>query len=52
MAVGALAALLGFCVAAFLELSFVRQWVAITLFTLLGIIGRLASCEQREKGKP
>ena len=40
---GALAGLLGFCSAAFVELSFLRQWVVITLFALLGVIAQLSS---------
>jgi O-antigen ligase len=30
----------GFCVAAFLELTFLRQWVVLIFFTLLGVVGR------------
>lgn len=44
---GALAALLGFCFAALLELSFLRQWVVIMLFALLGVITQLHSNYQR-----
>ena len=40
---GALAALIGFCFAGFLELSFVREWVVIVLFVLLGVISQLTS---------
>ena len=37
LAAGALAALFGFAAAALFELSFVRQWVAVSLFALVGI---------------
>ena len=40
---GALAGLVSFCFAAFLELSLLRQWVVITLFVLLGATAQLAS---------
>lgn len=45
----ALAATLSFAAAAVFELSLVRQWVAVTLFALLGITGRLAA---QRKGIP
>lgn len=48
---GALAALIGFCFAALFELSFLRQWVVIILFALLGVIAQLASYKQREEVK-
>jgi len=39
------AALVGFCFAALFELTFLRQWVPLILFTLLGIAARLlAAC--------
>jgi O-antigen ligase len=37
LGVGAFAALVSFCVAGFLEVSLLRQWVVITLFVLLGV---------------
>ena len=43
---GALAGLVGFCSAAVVELSFVRQWVVIILFVLLGTIAHLWSINQ------
>ncbi len=43
---GALAALIGFCFAALFELSFLRQWVVIILFSLLGVIAQPASYKQ------
>jgi O-antigen ligase len=39
---GALAGLLGVGVAAFVELSLIRQWVVIMLFTLVGIVAHLS----------
>jgi O-antigen ligase len=44
---GALAGLVGFCSAAVVELSFVRQWVVIILFILLGVIARLSSTQNK-----
>jgi O-antigen ligase len=41
LGVGALAGLCGFCFAAMIELSLLRQWVSIILFSLLGIISQL-----------
>jgi O-antigen ligase len=40
-AAGALSALTGFCMAAAIESSFLRQWVVIMLFVLLGLIVHL-----------
>jgi len=37
----AFAALLGFCFAAFFELTLSREWVAVFLFTCLGIVSQL-----------
>jgi O-antigen ligase len=37
------AALAGFCFAALFELTFLRQWVPLVLFTLLGVAARLRS---------
>jgi len=46
---GALSALVSFCFAAIFELTFLRLWVIITLFAILGIMGELLSfLEQRE----
>jgi len=41
-AVAALAALIGFCISSLIELSFLRLWVTVSLFMLLGIIVRLS----------
>jgi O-antigen ligase len=38
----ALAALIGFCVSSLIELSFLRLWVTVSLFMILGIIVRLS----------
>ena len=46
---GILAGLVGFCSAAIVELSFLRQWVVIILFVLLGMISSLSSLKQ-ERG--
>jgi O-antigen ligase len=40
---GALAALAGFCFASLIELSFLREWVVIVLFALLGVISQLTT---------
>lgn len=40
---GALGALMGFCLAAAVELSFLRHWVVVMLFVLLGLIAHLSS---------
>jgi O-antigen ligase len=48
---GALAALVGFCISALFELSFLRLWVTITLFMTLGIIVRLSTTEKKTKIK-
>ena len=45
LAGGALAGLCGLCLAALFELSFLRQWVVITTFTLLGVIAQLSSSQ-------
>jgi O-antigen ligase len=37
------AALAGFCFAALFELTFLRQWVPLVLFTLLGVAARLSA---------
>jgi len=38
---GVLASLMGFCFAALIELTFLRQWVTLVLFTILGVIAHL-----------
>jgi O-antigen ligase len=48
---GALAGLIGFCSAAVVELSFLREWVVITLFLLLGVIGHLSASRPQEGRK-
>lgn len=40
---GALAGLCGLCLAALVELSLLRQWVVVLLFTCLGVIANLSS---------
>jgi O-antigen ligase len=42
-AAGALAGLCGFCLAAAVELSLLRQWAVIVFFSLLGVIAQLLS---------
>jgi O-antigen ligase len=44
-AAGALAGLVGLCGAAVFELSLLRQWVVIMIFTLLGVIAQLSSSQ-------
>lgn len=39
----AFGAMIGFCISSVLELSFLRQWVVIVLFILLGIVIKLSS---------
>jgi O-antigen ligase len=39
---GAFAGLISFCFAALIELTFLRQWVVLTLFILLGVISKLS----------
>jgi O-antigen ligase len=46
---GSLAGLLGFCFAALVELSFLRQWVVIVFFTLLAVISHLASYRHEQE---
>lgn len=41
LAYGAFACLAGFCLAAAIELTFLRQWVVVTMFILLGVISQL-----------
>jgi O-antigen ligase len=45
LGVGALAGLIGLCGAAAVELTFLRQWVVIVLFMVLGVIAHLASLQ-------
>jgi len=47
---GAYAAMTGFCLGAVFELSFLREWVVIVFFSLLGVIARLAWYKQQEEG--
>jgi O-antigen ligase len=46
---GACAGLFGFSLAAAVELTFLRQWVVISMFVLLGIIARLSCYEKTER---
>lgn len=46
---GAFAGLLSFCVAAAIELSFLRQWVVIMMFTLLGITYTITFMEEKRE---
>ena len=39
---GALASLVAFCFASLFELTFLRQWVALVLFIMLGVIARIS----------
>jgi len=48
---GAFAALFGFCLASAAELTFLRQWVVIMMFTLIGVIAQLLSLESKERRK-
>jgi O-antigen ligase len=43
---GSLAALIGFCVAAAFESTFIRVWVTTILFALLGVVGYLTSVRE------
>jgi O-antigen ligase len=52
LAAGALAALLGIAGAGLVELSFVRQWVVVTAFTLFGVVARLSSLPQSPSVQP
>ena len=45
-AAGAFAGLVGVCVAAFFELTLMREWVGIVLFPLLGLISQLSSASR------
>jgi O-antigen ligase len=46
---GAFAALVGFCLAAAIELTFLRRWVVIILFTFLGIISQLSTFRKERR---
>jgi O-antigen ligase len=46
---GILASLSGFCFASFIELTFLRQWVTLVLFTNLGVIAHLSSKISKEE---
>lgn len=48
-AMAALAALIGFCASSIVELTFLRLWVTVTLFMILGIIVRLSSTKNQIK---
>ena len=51
LGVGALAGLIGLCGAAAVELTFLRQWVVIVFFMVLGVIAHLTSVQTiLEKG--
>lgn len=43
---GAVAGLASFCLAGMFELTLLRQWVVIIMFTLLGVIAQLSSFDQ------
>jgi O-antigen ligase len=45
LAVAAMAGLIGLCGAAAVELTFLRQWVIIALFMMLGVIAHLTSLQ-------
>jgi O-antigen ligase len=44
---GAFAGIAGFCIAASFELTFLRQWVVLIMFTLLGAIAQLSTLEKK-----
>ncbi len=46
---GLFAALIGFCFASLFELTFLRQWVVITIFLLLGLTVRLSSIVKNKR---
>ena len=48
LASGVFAGLVGFCVAAMVELSFLRQWVVMILFVLLGVGARLVAVQTQD----
>lgn len=48
---GAFAALIGFCFAAAFELTFLRRWVVIMMFTLLGIISQLSRFQKENRNE-
>lgn len=45
---GAFAGLVSFCTAAMIELTFLRQWVVLIMFVLLGITAKLSSLKNQE----
>ena len=49
---GAFGALGGFCLAGVFELSLLRLWVVLLLFTLLGVIAHLSPHTQTREGSP
>jgi O-antigen ligase len=49
LATAALGALVGLCVAGIFELTLMRQWVAITLFILVGILAQLSSLRMKSQ---
>jgi O-antigen ligase len=48
---GALAALLAFWSAGAVELSLLREWVVVTVFTLLGVSTHLSASQPKERGR-
>ncbi len=52
LGVGALAGLLGFCVAGLFELTLLRLWVVTVLFVFLGAVARLSTVETDGLEKP
>jgi O-antigen ligase len=46
---GALAGLVGFCVAGVVEVTLLREWVVTMLFLLLGVIGHLVSTHSQQE---
>src|SRR5262249_26011036 len=51
LGVGALASLISLCGAAGVELTLLRQWVAVMLFVLLGVIAHLSSAMSGRGGR-
>ena len=49
LAMGAFVALTGFCFAGIFEVSLLRQWAAIFLFLILGVISKLSIMENPNK---
>ena len=46
---GVFAGMAGFCVAASIELTFLRQWVVLIMFALLGVIAQLSSFDKKQR---